>query len=202
MATFPPHKNRNLLDEAVELLAESGGIAVVTMEGESMLPTLRPGQRVAVDFSALEPERGDLALFRQQDYHVVHRVLGPASSPAGGGCLRARGDHLPALDPPVAPASVRGTVVAIEQAPGLWWNMRGGGARLYAIAAALHGLFWAGMAVLGGKADAMATRAGGRPRLRELASRCDRAALGVAHRLFFSPCHRQGGLPRSNDDDR
>lgn len=195
MATFFPDATRNVQDEAVDLLAAAGGIAVITIsdDGESMLPTLRPGQRVAVDFSAREPERGDLVLFRQQDYHVVHRILGIASTPAGGGYLRARGDHRPGLDPPVAPASVRGTVVAVERASGVWWEMGGGGARLYAIAVALHGSFWAGLAVLGGKIS---------PRLRDLVSRCDQAMLGAAHRTFFSLCHRQGGLPRSNDDDR
>jgi hypothetical protein len=192
MASFSPA--RNVQDDAVEMLAAGGGVAQITIQGESMLPTLRPGQRVAVDFAARSPRRGELALFRQQDYHVVHRILGPASNPPEAGCLRARGDRLPGLDPPVAPSAIRGTVIATEASADRWWSLRGGGARRYALAVALHALFWGGLAALAARAGA--------PALRRLVSRCDRALLGFAHRAFFPLCHRQGEPPRANDGVR
>jgi len=194
MAPVASRTTRNVQDEAVELLAAAGGVAQITIQGESMLPTLRPDQRVAVDFAALNPRRGDLALFRQHDYHVVHRILGPATRPAGAGCLRARGDHLPGLDPPVAPGAIRGTVVALEAAGEGWWLLDGSGARLYARAVALHGIFWGGLAALTARART--------PALRGLVSRCDRALLALAHRICFPLCHRRGEPPRANDAAR
>jgi len=99
-----------------------------------------------------DPERGELILFRQADYHAIHRVLGPAVRPDGGSSLRTRGDHVPGLDPPVERSCVLGKVVAVEEAEGIWWDLRAAAAPGYALAVALHDLFWAAAAVAANKA--------------------------------------------------
>lgn len=177
------------LDAAMGLMGRRGGGAVLPMRGESMLPMLREGQLVAVDLSPFEPELGDLLLFRQQDYLVVHRFLGPASQEDGSPAFRTRGDGLPGLDPSVERARVRGRVRAIEDR-GLWWSLEGGGARAWALAVALHDLCWAGAAVMAGRADGRLRRVGLRSAVRPWVVRTDRALLGLAHRLLFPAFHR------------
>lgn len=188
----PPPKElpRAVLDAAVDLIAGPGRIALLPMTGESMLPTLRPGQRVAVELVVEGPERGDLLLFRQVDYHVVHRYLGPTTSGDGVPCFRTRGDHVPALDAPLDPARVLGRVIAVER-EGEWWDLDGAAARLYALGAALHDLFWAAAALAAGRLEA---RWGAREGLlRERVVAWDRRLLGLAHRLFLRLGSRKSG---------
>jgi hypothetical protein len=177
------------IDAAVDLMGRQGRGVVLPMIGESMLPLLRAGQRIAVDLSPFEPERGDLLLFRQEDYLVVHRFLGPTSREDGSSVLRTRGDGLPRLDPPLERARVRGRVRAIEFR-GLWWSLDGGRARAFALAVALHDLGWAGAAVLAGRIEELLRRAGLRPAVQSWVVRADRALLGAAHRLLFPLLHR------------
>ncbi|HKQ62516.1 MAG TPA: S24/S26 family peptidase, partial [Candidatus Polarisedimenticolaceae bacterium] len=110
----PPGRGVELLDAAVELLGRAGRRGTVRVQGQSMTPTLASGQTLGVEFAPEALRRGDLLLFRQQDYLVVHRLLGPASFPDGRRCWRTRGDGMLALDPPVDPARVVGRVVAVQ----------------------------------------------------------------------------------------
>jgi signal peptidase I len=48
----------------------------VLVEGDSMRPTLRPGQRVAVGPLDRPPRRGDLVVVRRRRLEVVKRVVG------------------------------------------------------------------------------------------------------------------------------
>lgn len=178
----------DVLDAAVHLIAGPGRVAILPMTGESMLPTLRAGQRVAVELALERPERGDLLLFRQVDYYVVHRYLGPASGADGKPCLRTRGDHMPRLDSPLDPERVLGRVVAIEEEGG-WLDLDSGGARLYGLAVALHDLVWSVAVLVGGKLETVL----GRPRgsLRERVAGWDRALLARAHRIFLRLARRR-----------
>jgi hypothetical protein len=179
------------LDAVVDLMGRTGGGAVLPMQGESMVPLLREGQLIAVDLSPLEPEIGDLLLYRQLDYLVVHRFLGPATREDGHPTLRTRGDACLGLDPPLDRVRVRGRVVAIE-AQGRWWFLDGGGARAWAIAVALHDLFWAGMGTLARRFDALSARLGIPLRTEPWAAKIDQTALRLSHRLFFRRLHRSG----------
>jgi hypothetical protein len=188
------------------MMAETGRRTVIVIKpGErSMLPQLEPGRRVVVDFSDDEPERGDILFFEQADYHVVHRFLGPAVLADGRPCLRTRGDLRPELDPPLERSRVLGRVVAMEDAEGAWWDLRGGGGRLYALALALHDLFWAAATVAATGVD-RGLRLGGRLRKRVIG--LDQRLLHATHRLFFRRCHVRlarppagGGSP--GDEDR
>jgi hypothetical protein len=185
-----------LQDEALDLMGCSGGSHIWPMQGESMLPTLKDGQRVAVSMSPSELDRGDLLLFRQVDYLVVHRLLGTACGPDGKPCLRTRGDGRIALDPPVDPGQVRGVVIAIED-NGCWWDLRGGGAKVYAIGLVLHDFFWAAAGVLALKIERALSRFGISFPAAGLAGRIDSTLLRLCHRLLFKSLHaRRSAAPR------
>jgi hypothetical protein len=179
------------LDAVVDLMGRTGGGAVLPMQGESMVPLLREGQLIAVDLSPVEPVIGDLLLYRQLDYLVVHRYLGPATREDGNPTLRTRGDACLGLDPPLDRTRVRGRVVAIET-QGHWWYLDGGGARAWALGVALHDLFWAGAGVLARRCDALVGRLRVRGRAESWAARIDQSMLRLAHRLLFRVLHRSG----------
>ena len=182
--------SRDVLHAGLDLIAGPGRIAVLAMTGESMLPMLRGGQRVAVELALERPERGDLLLFRQADYYVVHRYLGPASGADGQPCLRTRGDHMPRLDSPLDPGRVLGRVVAIEEQDG-WLDLDRGAARLYGLAVALHDLFWSVAVLVGGKLETLLGRPRGTYRDRVVA--WDRGLLARAHRIFLRLSGRRPG---------
>ena len=99
---------RGWVDAAVDLMSEAGRKGTFLVQGVSMEPTLRAGDRVAIEFAPADPRPGDLLLFHQADYLAVHRLLGRARLPGGGRGYRTRGDGVSPLDPAVAPASVVG----------------------------------------------------------------------------------------------
>jgi hypothetical protein len=153
-----------------------------------MVPLLQDGQLIAVDLSPLEPELGDLLLYRQLDYLVVHRYLGPASREDGRPLLRTRGDACLGLDPPLERERVRGRVVAIESG-GTWWRLDGGGARAWAMAVALHDLLWAVVGALAGRVDGVAARLGVNVASERWVAGVDRWSLRLSHRLLFRLLH-------------
>jgi hypothetical protein len=159
-----------------------------------MLPTLADGQRVWIKLGRRDLERGDLLLFRQVDYLVVHRLLGRTASAGGRSCLRTRGDGWQFFDPPVDEDKVEGSVIAIE-ASGLWWDLRGAGARLYALLLVLHCLFWALAAMLAKRIQAAFSLIGIGAGLQSRVARLDRALLGLIHRLLFRRLHAHSPSP-------
>jgi hypothetical protein len=179
------------VDKAVELLAAESGESMFRVRGSdnSMRPTLEPGARVLVRFAPERLCRGDLLLFRQADYYVVHRLLGRARFPDGRRCLRTRGDRTTRLDPPLDPGDVVGRAEIVESRHG-WRSLRGLRPRIYAGGAALHDLCWAGIGVL-------VERAGGvlRP-VRPLVASLDRGLLYVAHLVAFRLLHPRVEEPR------
>jgi hypothetical protein len=177
------------LDAVVDLMGRAGGGAILPMSGESMVPLLREGQRVAADLSPREPEIGDLLLYRQLDYLVVHRYLGPATREDGNPMLRTRGDACLGLDPPLERSRVRGRVVAIE-GQDCWWDLEGGGARAWAVATALHDLFWAAIGTLARRFDAVVGRLGLAVRTEAWVAKLDQIGLRWSHRLLFRLLHR------------
>jgi hypothetical protein len=183
-----------LLDAAVDLMGRAGRGGRVQVVGESMRPTLAPGDVLAVDFSPGPPSRGDLLLFRQAGYLVVHRLLGPARFPDGRPSHRTRGDGVIALDPHVDPADVVGRVIAFRGPDG-WRDLRGVGGRVYAWMIAWHDFTWAAAGVL---ARRLIRRSGDRAswfRPVAWAQKADRLFLTLAHRVFFRLLHRRVAEP-------
>ena len=159
-----------------------------------MLPTLEDGQRVAIRPGPRHLERGDLLLFRQVDYLVVHRLLGGTASEDGRPCLRTRGDGKQLFDPPVERSQVKGRVIAIE-ADGLWWDLRGAGARFYALGLVLHGFIWALAGMLAKRAEGGLRLIGIGSPLQSWVGGADRALLGLIHRLLFKRLHAGSPSP-------
>lgn len=175
----PPGIASNLGAEAVALLAGSGEETWLPVVGDSMRPLLEDGDRVAVRPGRFRPRLGDLAIFRQADYVVLHRLLGPARGAGEEGPYRARGDGRSRLDPPVVSAAIVARAVAIETRRGCF-RLDASGARLYAVAVGLHALAWGALA-----AAVRPARAEG------AVARLDRTFLSVAHTLFFRLLHRR-----------
>lgn len=188
-----------LLDTAVELMGRTGARGTLRVRGESMTPTLRPGDLVAVDFSQVSLRRGDILLFRQVDYLTVHRLLGTARLPDGGPCLRTRGDGRHRLDPALDRSRVHGRVFAVLKEGG-WRDMRSGTARFYAQALALHDLAWAGAGVLAARFDRLVGLRGERRFLEAVTAFVDQKLLGLVHRVLFSLAHSQIDSPEGLDD--
>lgn len=66
---------RQKLSEAVKDLLSQGHSVELSAYGRSMIPFLRPGQKVKLTPTELSQiVRGDLVAFHKQDYLVVHRV--------------------------------------------------------------------------------------------------------------------------------
>ncbi len=190
---------RALADAVVGLLGETGVAGVVPVRGESMLPTLREGARVRVDFAPGALRFGDLLLFRQQDYLVVHRFVGRGKPGDGGAVLRCRGDGRPALDPPVPLRSVVGRVVAVERPDG-WRSTKTARGRLYGALLGAHGLFWAAATHVAERAESLLGRAGLRLPLRRVSTALDGFLLRAGDAVLFNRMHprvARGAVPET-----
>ena len=68
-------ENKQYLSETVKSLLVEGHSVELSAYGQSMIPFLRPGQKVKltpIDISFIV--KGDLVAFQKQDYLVIHRV--------------------------------------------------------------------------------------------------------------------------------
>ena len=68
-------ETKQYLSETVKSLLMEGHSVELSAFGQSMIPFLRPGQKVKltpVDISFIV--KGDLVAFQKQDYLVIHRV--------------------------------------------------------------------------------------------------------------------------------
>jgi signal peptidase I len=182
-----------LLDAAAELMGRAGRGGTVRVHGRSMEPTLRAGQVLAVEFAPARLRCGDMLVFRQVDYLVVHRLLGRARR-GGGGSYRTRGDGLPGLDPPVDPQRVVARVVAVESA-GRWRSVRGASARVYGRLVGWLDLTWSAFRYAALRAESALRRVGLRLPLGAVVAAVDRRVLHGAHRLLYARVHREIPCP-------
>jgi len=179
-----------LLDAAVELMGHAGRGGVVRVRGTSMLPTLVEGQTVAVEFGSEKIRPGDLLLYRQADYLVIHRLLGPTTDPTGRPCLRTRGDGWSRLDPRLDRDNVVGRVTAVHRA-GCWRTLRSRPARVYSRLLVWHDLAWAAAGYLGQRVDGGLDRLGLPSPLRRITTGLDRGMLRLVHFLLFDRVHTE-----------
>ncbi len=151
MPQGPSHPLTVKLDQALELvMAQRGRVVIPIAAGDtSMVPHLRGADEVLAVRVTGSPASGDLLLFRQSDYWVVHRCLSRATTKDGRTGFRTRGDGRNRLDPLVIATDVRARVIALRRA-GRWRSLQGSPARVYAKLMAWHGLFWAAAGVAAG----------------------------------------------------
>jgi hypothetical protein len=108
-------------DLAERRLAAGDALRLV-VSGGSMLPTLRPGDRLVIhpvsqggepDASAF-PRPGALAVLRSPRGWTVHRLVGMHADDLQGLRLLTKGDARRSFDPPWQPADWVGVVSAVE----------------------------------------------------------------------------------------
>jgi hypothetical protein len=96
----------------LESYRREGAEAWLTTDGGSMLPLIRPGSRVLVEFGA-RPVVGEVILFPMGGAYVAHRVVGrPRRSMSAS--LIVKGDAEPYPDRPIEPVEVLGVVRAVR----------------------------------------------------------------------------------------
>jgi signal peptidase I len=111
---------RQKLSEAVKDLLRQGHSVELSAYGRSMIPYLRPGQKVQlapVDMSQIV--RGDLVAFHKADYLVVHRVHAVLSENESIQLL-TKGDSNLNPDAPVDAQNYLAKVIALQR--GVSWH--------------------------------------------------------------------------------
>lgn len=178
-----PKLTAEIVLAAVELMGRAGRQGTVVVQGESMRPTLRPGQLLAVEFSPGATARGDLLVFRQGETLLVHRQVGPAPSLEGRPRLRTRGDGVLVFDPPVELERIVARVVAFKDGE-RWRSTQHRAARVYARCLAWHDLFWGAVGVVLRRLELRLNASRTGLRLRPAARAVDRVLLRCVHRLL------------------
>ncbi len=181
MPVVPSQSSGVLRDEALRMLLSERRAAIVSVAAgdASMAPHLYGGDAILAAPLDSAPAPGDLLLYRQQDYWVVHRCLGAVRAQGGGEGYRTRGDGRNDLDPWLARNDVRARVVALRRG-GAWRSLEGAGARAYARFMAWHDLFWSAAGIVAGKIGAA----------RAVAA-IDRSVLSLLVPLLFPLVHRR-----------
>ena len=106
---------RQKLSEAVKDLLRQGHSVELSAYGHSMIPFLRPGQKVQlapVDMSQIV--RGDIVAFQKADYLVIHRVY-KVSFIGGQLFLRTKGDSNLNPDSPIDAQNYLAKVIAVQR---------------------------------------------------------------------------------------
>jgi Peptidase S24-like len=85
--------------------------------GGSMLPLIRPGDRLLVRFGESAVRRGEVIVFRHDGMIVAHRVVGSRQRD-NEHVLIAKGDNEPRATEDVRPADLLGIVRAVDRGSG------------------------------------------------------------------------------------
>ena len=101
----------------LETWRRDGAEAWIEATGGSMLPLIRPGDRLLVGFGAQEAVHGDVILFRHGGLVVAHRVVGIRTRDGLRGLI-AKGDNEPFATEDVAPSDLLGVVRAVDRGTG------------------------------------------------------------------------------------
>jgi signal peptidase I len=184
---------------AVELMGRVGREGTMRVQGESMRPTLRPDQMLAVDFAPEGLARGDMLVFRQGETLLVHRLVGPARPLEGRRRLKTRGDGVGDPDPPVELDRVVGRVVAFED-DGRLMTTRRRPARAYAWCLAQHDLFWSRVAWVSRGVDRRMGRWRIPLRIQPWVLAIDRRLLRLVHHALFERVHPEVPKPAAAGD--
>ena len=86
----------------------AGGRIWVRGRGPSMMPTIRPGERVLLEPLSRALRKGDIVAVRADRCILVHRVVECRT-----GTIRTRGDASPGVDAPSSRSSILGVATAV-----------------------------------------------------------------------------------------
>lgn len=98
----------------LETWRRDGVEASIEATGGSMLPLIRPGDRLLVGFGDQDVRLGDVIIFRHGGLVVAHRVVGRRQRD-GVRRLIAKGDNEPLATEDVGPADFLGVVRAVDR---------------------------------------------------------------------------------------
>ena len=103
---------KNIL--AAEVLRTMGEVYLAAF-GNSMLPTLWPGDLLTIEARSFEQILvGDVVLFARDGRFFIHRAVQKMDT-GSGRYLIARGDAMPEVDAPVLPEQVLGKVINVRR---------------------------------------------------------------------------------------
>ncbi len=109
-----PTRDQSKHNLAIEVLHRTG-VLRLTAFGYSMLPTLFPGDILAVKAEPLPAiQTGDVVLFTRQGRFFIHRTLRRMQT-GSDTLLLTRGDSLPHSEEPVSAQELLGRVVSFER---------------------------------------------------------------------------------------
>lgn len=117
MQDCPQSRDQQKHSLAAEVLRKSGHLRLAAT-GQSMLPTIWPGDRLTVRAIQFDDvASGDVILFTREDRFFIHRVLRKCDSTGGstGPSLVTRGDSMREADAPVSPEELLGKVVSVSR---------------------------------------------------------------------------------------
>jgi len=117
--------SRNINDEKAYLSATvfravadlwnlSGKISIIPVSGQSMLPLIKPGDRLVVSHHIGRLHLGDVITFYDKHILVVHRIMRLKKQP-GHMCVTTKGDNASIYDNPISSEDILGRVVAIQR---------------------------------------------------------------------------------------
>lgn len=108
------HESTRYGQAVLHLWKQSGQIKTITVDGQSMLPLLRRGDRVTVKCGVSPVRRGDLVVFYRQRQLVIHRVV-LLSRSAAGLTLVTKGDNALTCDAPLQLDELVGLVSTLRR---------------------------------------------------------------------------------------
>ncbi len=95
---------------ACEAYAKVGALSLV-VNGESMLPTLRPGDRILIEpLAEKDARRGEVIAVRRDNICITHRLIGRDRRG-----WYTQGDHARGVDPPFEWRAVLGKVKYVQR---------------------------------------------------------------------------------------
>jgi len=109
----PPSRSLtpDMLDSLLDLWGETGRMQWLAVSGRSMLPLIRDGDQVLVEFRPRVLGPGDVIVFRRDEQLVAHRVI-RLMGEGDQSFIAAKGDNVAAFDPPCPFQDVVGRVHA------------------------------------------------------------------------------------------
>lgn len=103
-----------VVEGVLDAWTRAGRTASITSSGTSMLPLIRPGDRLVLDCRLAPLAPGDVIAFRRSGHVVAHRLVRSLHLD-GRRFFLTRGDNAAACDPPVPPEGVLGRVILVER---------------------------------------------------------------------------------------